>query len=252
MFAGWTLVELHWPVLLTLGLVVLLGMLMGGLNGWLTVRTGINSFIVTLALSYVYMGLLLILTRGHGFSGLPVLPQIGSRMVYQIFSPMLIVPLVLGLGLFLLYRHSVLGQQMLATGANLQAARMSGLPVDRVLLLSHVISGALTALAAIMETARLAAALPIVGEDWLLPAFLLPVLGGTLLNGGHVSVGGTLLGALLVATLQNGLQLFQVGTYWVRFFLGLMLLIVVTLDWIRTRYSNLTGYVSRKHMREAV
>jgi ribose transport system permease protein len=92
----------------------------------------------------------------------------------------------------------------------------------------------LAATAAMMVTARTGAAIPSMaghlGQDWLLPAFLAPVLGGTLLTGGRVSVLGTFLGAVLVSLLSSGLLLLQVGEFWVRAFLGLLLLAAVLLD----------------------
>ena len=93
---------------------------------------------------------------------------------------------------------------------------------------------ALAAVAAILLTARLGSALPSVAQDWLLPAFLAPLLGGTLLAGGYVSVFGTFLGATLISVLQNGLVLIEISGFWIQFFLGLTLLAVVVADKYRT------------------
>jgi ribose transport system permease protein len=95
-----------------------------------------------------------------------------------------------------------------------------------------------------MLTARLGAALPSIGGDWLLPSFLAPVLGGVLLSGGTVSIVGTFLGATLVTTIQNGLLLLEVGNFWIQFFLGLILLAAVMLD----RYRSVLGE-RRRHRR---
>jgi ribose transport system permease protein len=123
---------------------------------------------------------------------------------------------------------------MLAAGARPEAAALSGVRVDRVFILCHLLSGVLAALTALMVVARNGAAIPSMagqlGQDWLLPAFLGPVLGGTLLSGGRVSVIGTLLGAVLVTMLTNGLLLLQIGEFWVQACLGLLLLTAVLLD----------------------
>jgi ribose transport system permease protein len=108
---------------------------------------------------------------------------------------------------------------------------MSGVPVDRVIVVSHALSGVLAATAGMMLMARLGAAMPAVGgEEWLLPSFLGPVLGGTLLSGGAVSVVGTMLGALLVTTIRSGLLVLQIGNFWLQLFLGVILLLAVLID----------------------
>ncbi len=104
----------------------------------------------------------------------------------------------------------------------------------------HMLSGVLAALAGLMLVARTGAAIPSMagqlGQDWLMPAFLGPVLGGTLLTGGRVSVLGTLLGAFLVTMLTSGLLLMQVGAFWVQTYLGLLLLAAVLLDLARRSF----------------
>jgi ribose transport system permease protein len=128
---------------------------------------------------------------------------------------------------------------MLAAGANPRAAQLSGLPVGRLFVLCHAMSGALGAVVGVMLTIRNGAALPSMagqlGADWLLPAFLAPVLGGTLLTGGAVSVVGTALGAVFVDVLTNGLYMLRVGEFWIQSFLGFVLLGAVLLDRLRAR-----------------
>jgi len=157
-------------------------------------------------------------------------------------SPLLIIALAIGSLLFVLYRHSVLGRQILASGANARAAKMSGVPVDRVVTISHALSGLLAATAGMMVVARLGAAMPAVGgEDWLLPSFLGPVLGGTLLSGGAVAVVGTMLGALLVTTIRSGLLVLQIGNFWLQLYLGVILLLAVLADRWRALHAARRG-----------
>jgi ribose transport system permease protein len=112
---------------------------------------------------------------------------------------------------------------------------MSGVPVDRIIVFTHVLSGVLAAAAAIMLTAKNAAALPAAaGDDWLLPSFLAPVIGGTALAGGMVSVVGTILGALLVATIRSGLLVLQIGNFWLQLFLGVFLLAAILIERYRS------------------
>jgi ribose transport system permease protein len=109
-----------------------------------------------------------------------------------------------------------------------------------MIILCHAMSGVLAGVAGLMLVSRTGAAIPSMagqlGQDWLLPAFLGPVLGGTLLTGGRASVLGTLLGAFLVTLLTTGLLLLQVGSFWVQTWLGLLLLAAVLIDLLRRSY----------------
>jgi ribose transport system permease protein len=148
------------------------------------------------------------------------------------------VALAIGGLLYILFAHSVLGRQILSVGANSRAAEMSGIPVSRVIVYVHVLSGVLAAAAALMLTARLGAAMPAVaGDDWLLPSFLAPVIGGTSLAGGAASVIGTILGALLVSTIRSGLLILQFASFWLQFFLGVFLLAAILLERYRSALS---------------
>jgi ribose transport system permease protein len=155
-------------------------------------------------------------------------------------SSLLLVSVAVGALLAALYRLTPLGREMLAAGAKPAAAELSGVRVARVFVICHALSGVLAGVAAIMVVARTGAAIPAMagdlGQDWLLPAFLGPVLGGTLLAGGRVSVLGSFLGAVLVSELTNGLLQYRVGEFWVQSWLGLMLLLAVLMDLGRRKF----------------
>ena len=240
MTSGYLMQTLGLPIPVAILGALALGAALGWLNGFAIVRTGVNSFVITLASANLFSGAMLILTKAVPLNGLP--PEIGAfgKMRINLFtpalpvSPLLIIAIVIGIVLFILYRYSVLGRRILAAGANPRAAAMSGVPVDRVIVISHVLSGLLAAAAGMMLVARLGAAMPsVAGEDWLLPSFLGPVLGGTLLSGGAISVVGTMLGALLVTTIRSGLLVLQIGNFWLQLFLGLILLVAVLADCYR-------------------
>jgi len=208
----------------------------------LVVKTGIHSFVITLATASLFFGLMLILTKAQAFRNLPAAFNVlGKQRFLGPYSSMLFVTGFVAAALLILFKYSVIGRQILASGANPLAAEMSGASVKRAIVVAHTLSGLLAGIAGVMVTARLAAALPSVGADWLLPSFLAPLLGGTLLIGGYVSVIGTLLGAILVTILQNGLVLLKVGSFWVQFYLGITLLIAVCLDRWRSYYAQRIG-----------
>lgn len=241
MVTGYLLEGLGLPIVVSIlgGLAV--GAALGWLNGILIVRTGIHSFVITLATASLYFGAMLILTHAEAFRNLPAAFNALGKARYGYYSSLLVVTFAVGAALFVLFKYSMIGRQILAAGANPVAAKLSGTPVDRVIIIAHVLSGLCAGIAGVMVTARLAAALPSVGQDWLLPSFLAPLLGGTLLSGGVVSVVGTFLGAVLVTVLQNGLVLLKVGSFWVQFFLGLTLLAAVGLDRWRSVYVQRAG-----------
>jgi ribose transport system permease protein len=238
MVLGWLMQSLGLPVWLSIPLAMLSAAALGWLNGLLTVRTGASSFVVTLATMSVYFGVMIVLSRADPFNGLPdSFTALGKQRVFGVVWIGVFVALAAALLLAILYRFTSLGRAMLAVGANRRAAELSGIPVGRVTIACHALCGGLAGLAAIMLTARNGAALPSmaghIGVDWLLPAFLAPVLGGTPLTGGAVSVLGTVLGALLVSVISNGLFLLKVGEFWVQLFLGLILLAAVLVDRLR-------------------
>ena len=234
MTVGWLLTEtqVSLPVAIVLGL--LLGMLAGLLLGWLTLVTRLNSLIVTVAMMSVYTGLVL------RFSGGTPIPRVGGRrfpaalprwglddLFVPVLSALIVPTLVVAIVLWYLYRQTSLGRQMLAVGANERVAALSGVRVSRVVLSTFALSGLLCGVAGVMETARFGAALPNLGADWLLPAFIIPVIGGTHLRGGTVSISGTLLGAVFLMSMNQGLVALDISTFWLPFYQGLVLVVVV-------------------------
>jgi len=232
MIAGWAMQVLGLPPLVAVVFALAAGMLLGFGNGLLITWTRINSFIVTLATASLITGAMLIVTHADPFSRLPdSFTSFSETEVASLpVSNLVLVMLAVGVALFFLYRNLSLGREMLAVGANRRAARMSGLSVDRVVLLTHGISGALAAAAGLMAISADHTASPSLGSDWLLASFVAPAIGGTLLSGGLVSVPGTILGGVLLATISNGLLLVGIDNFWITVFLGVVLLLAVVLD----------------------
>jgi len=240
MMSGFLLQDLGLPIPLGLAGALALGGVLGWMNGIAIVKTGVNAFIITLASASLFLGAMLILTKAVPYNALP--PEVGAfgrLRLFGVVSPLLVIAVAIGAVLVVLYRFTSLGRQILAAGANPRAAAMSGVPVGRVIVISHVLSGVLAAAAGLMVIARLGAAMPATGgEEWLLPSFLGPVLGGTLLSGGSVAVIGTMLGAALVTTIRSGLLVLQIGNFWLQLFLGLILLFAVLVDRYRSVYAE--------------
>src|SRR5713226_5867395 len=232
MVAGWVMQSLGLPPEVAIVVALAAGLMLGFGNALLITWTRINSFIVTLATASLITGAMLILTHSDPFSRLPdSFTSFSETEVAGLpISNLVLVMFAVGVALFILYRNLSLGREMLAVGANRRAARMSGLSVDRVVLLTHGLSGALAATAGLMAIAADHTASPSLGSDWLLASFVAPAIGGTLLSGGLVSVPGTILGCVLLATISNGLLLVGIDNFWITVFLGVVLLLAVVLD----------------------
>jgi ribose transport system permease protein len=238
---GWLIEIAGFPLFLAIPAALALGAALGALNGILIVRSGLHSFIITLATMSVFFGVMLFLTRAQAYRQLPPeLSAFGKMRLVGYFSPLLLVSVAAGLLLAGLYRLTPLGREMLAAGAKAPAAELSGVRVGRTFVICHALSGVLAGVAAIMVVSRNGAAIPSMagnlGQDWLLPAFLGPVLGGTVLAGGRASVLGTFLGAVLVSVLTSGLLQFRIGEFWVQTWLGSLLLLAVLMDLARRSF----------------
>lgn len=224
------------PWLATLGGLAV-GMLCGAFNGFLIVRlgvSGVTSFLVTLASASVFTGFILGITQSVPFYNLPAgFTYVGNTQVFGVplmLGVMTVVALLVGF----LFNRLGLGRQILAIGGNIKAAELSGVPISRVVLTAHVISGLLAASAGILLVSRLGSAHPDVGKDWMLASFAAPIIGGTRLAGGKVSVFGAVLGAILLALIANGLVFLNIDIYWNTFIQGLIILGAVFLDRLRS------------------
>ena len=245
---GWLVQILGLPILLAIPVAVLFGAGLGLINGFTVVKSGVHSFIITLASMSIFFGVMIFLTKANAFNGMP--PEVqafGKMKFFKTISPLLLISIAMCIGLAVFYKLTTLGREMLAAGANPRAAELSGILTGRVITACHVLTGALAAVAGLMVTARTGAAVPSMagqlGQDWLLPAFLAPVLGGTLLSGGRVSVFGTLLGAAFVTIMTSGLLLMRVGEFWILAFLGFMLLVAVLADRARQIFLKNKGMI---------
>jgi ribose transport system permease protein len=250
MAMGYLLERAGLPLPLAIAGALALGGALGAVNGVLIVRSGLHSFNITLATMSVFFGAMVFVSRAQAFRALP--PEIaafGKMRIEGYVSPLLIVSIVVGLALIVLYRLTPLGREMLAAGARAAAAELSGVRIGRTFILCHSLSGILAGIAAIMVVARTGAAIPSMagdlGQDWLLPAFLGPVLGGTALAGGRVSVLGAFLGSVLVSELTNGLLQYRIGEFWVQSWLGLLLLLAVLIDLGRRKLLAKIGSFAR-------
>jgi ribose transport system permease protein len=244
---GWCYQELSLPLAAGLLVGLAVGALVGAAAGWTIQATGVNSFVVTLALDFGLIGLVSLLYSGVGDGvAFHVHPAGMDSLRNDTFSdyctgsvcgppvPLTVpIALVAAVAVGVLFRRLRLGREILMTGSSLKAAELSGIPTARRVVQAHALSGLLAALAGFLLAINNGAFSADIGGQFLLPSFLGPVLGGTLLAGGAVSIVGTVLGAALTEVIQTGLTLLQFQVEKLKIFIGLVLLAALSLDRIR-------------------
>lgn len=220
----------HLPLIFVIALSLCCGAVIGWTNGILTQLWAIPPFIVTLGMMSALRGLALMLTDGRSISGFPnSFLWIGNGAIVGLPNPVLITVLVtVILGLYLW--RSIGGIRLYAIGGNPQAAVIAGLSVRKYIVMTYVVSGLASSIGALVLTSRLNAALPTSGTGYELDAIAAAVIGGASLAGGYGSVFGTLLGALLVATLRNGLSVNNVSSYLQQVVIGVVIIGSVALN----------------------
>ena len=227
---GGMLEVLEFPIALAVPAALAIGVIGGLINGLLIVRTGINGFIITLATASAFTGINFGMTKAVPFYKMPAgLVAFGDQHLGP-FPYLLAAPVAIALLLALFLFRMVPGRRLLAVGGNSHAAALSGISPSGMVVLAHAISGGLAAGAAILAVAQLGSAQPLIGGDWLLMSFAAPIIGGTALAGGSVSIVGTGLAVLVIALIQNGMVLAKVDPYWVQFLLGALILAAVGLN----------------------
>jgi putative xylitol transport system permease protein len=212
----------------TLGLAV--GALLGAVNGLLVARLSVPPFVATLGMLSVARGFTYIYNGGTPVSDLPDgYLAIGGGHVLQIPVAILIFAAVIGIFWFIL-RYTTYGRYIYAVGGNIKSAKTSGIGTGKVLFSVYVVSGLLAGLAGVLLAARTTAALPQAGMSYELDAIAAVVIGGTSLSGGAGSLGGTVIGALLIGVINNGLNLLWVSSYYQQVIKGVIIVVAVLLD----------------------
>ena len=231
--AGMAMQDYHLDPPVALGVALVVGSLAGLFNGAIITRLHLNSFVATLATSFIFAGLVNGISKGNPYTNIPKdITFIGRGDVFGV--PILFVlMLVLLTGVAYFFRFAVTGRRILATGGNAEAARLSGVRTDRIIVLANVLSGLFAALAGFLWITRVGSAQPSIGSDWLIISFAVAIIGGTALAGGEISALGLGAAAIMLTLIKNGLIMFNVNVYFEQTFLGLVILLAVSLESLR-------------------
>ncbi|XEC95290.1 ABC transporter permease [Paenibacillus tarimensis] len=206
------------------------GTLMGVLNGVLVAKGRLAPFIVTLATMTVFRGLTLVYTEGKPITGLnDDFGFLGKGYFLQI--PMPVIWMVISFAvLYIILKHTTFGRRVYAVGSNEEATWLSGISTSKVKIMVYSISGLLAAVSGIILTSRLNSAQPTAGGAYELDAIAAVVLGGTSLAGGRGWIVGTLIGAVIIGVLDNGLNLLNVSSFYQQVVKGAVILVAVLFD----------------------
>ena len=219
------------PILAML-LGVLLGVLLGAINGLIIAKGKVAPFIATLATMTIFRGLTLVYTEGRPISGLGdsfTFQMLGKGYILGIPVPVVTMAISFAV-LYFILKKTTFGRRVYAVGGNEEASRLSGINVDRIKIYVYSLAGGLTAIASLILTSRLNSAQPTAGNMFELDAIAAVVLGGTSLTGGRGWIVGTLVGALIIGVLNNGLNLIGVSSFFQQVVKGAVILIAVLLD----------------------
>lgn len=218
------------PVPLAIIAGLALGAVCGLINGVLVAIVGLQPFIVTLGTLSTYRAIALIYTGGNPVLGIPAdYRAIFNGTVFGLPSPVLIVAVVAVIA-WIVLKKTPLGEYLLAVGGNEEAAYIAGVPIALTKISAYAISGLLAALTSLILIGRLGAAEPILGNLWELDAIAASAIGGASLMGGKGSIIGTLLGAIILGAMRNGLTLMNVQAFYQLLATGLIILVAMIID----------------------
>ncbi|MDI9606901.1 MAG: ABC transporter permease [Atribacterota bacterium] len=230
--------QVKWGGSLFLSIVIplLIGGGIGFLNGFISTKGGLHPFIVTLGTMSIFRGATLLVAKGRPISGMSrSFRFIGAGMIGPIPFPVI---LFLGSVIIaaIILRRTVFGRYIYAIGGNEEAALLSGIRVDRYKISAFTILGFLSALSGLILTSRLNSGELVAGEGYELDVIASVVIGGTSMMGGEGGVYGTLIGALLIGVISNGLNLLGVQPYWQMIVRGSIIILAVLMDKMKRRF----------------
>jgi len=224
------------PVAAAILLTVACGVAVGLVNGLLLTRLKLpHPFISTLGTMNVARGAALLIAGGVPISGMPAgFRDVLAGELLRIPSPVIVAGLAYAVAHVFLTR-TVYGRDLYAIGGNREAARLCGIPVDRRLNMAYALSGGAAGLAAVVLAARMNSGFPLAGSGAELDAIAAVIIGGASFFGGVGTVGGTLIGALIIGFLRNGLNLLDVSAFWQMIVIGVVIVVAVFIDVLRQR-----------------
>jgi ribose transport system permease protein len=235
------MMNLGYPVWLSILLTLLFGLVIGWFHGLFVTKLKMHGFLITLVTLGLARGFILVLTNAFPITGLPrEFTAMGQGYIADLIPVPLVICVVIAALAHYLLRFTYIGRQIYATGSNLEAARLSGVNVDARIILCYIVSVVCAATVGMIQSARLSIGHPAAGEGYELLAIAACILGGVSLMGGQGGIFGIVVGAALIGTVQNEMVMLNINPYWHKIVISLVLLVAITLDYVRRR-RNRTG-----------
>ncbi|MFD9849713.1 ABC transporter permease/substrate-binding protein [Streptomyces parvus] len=231
---AWSATSAGVPVVLAVVLAIVTGIACGFVNGALISYGKLPPFIATLAMLSIARGLSLVISQGSPIAFPDSVSRLGDTLGGRLPVPVLVM-IAMGLVTALILGRTFIGRSMYAIGGNEEAARLSGLRVKRQKIVIYALSGLFAAVAGIVLASRLVSAQPQAAQGYELDAIAAVVIGGASLAGGVGKASGTLIGALILAVLRNGLNLLSVSAFWQQVVIGVVIALAVLLDTLRRK-----------------
>lgn len=218
-------------VLLGIFVTLLVGLFCGALNGVFISYFGFPAFIVTLSTMWLYRGIAYVITNGQAIVNLPE-GNMNLALGKFIYLPYIVWLILIAYFIcYLVLHHFTIGRKIYAIGDNAESARLSGVNVKLIRLIVFIVSGLMSSIGAIILMSRLNSGQPVAGQSFEMSAIAAAVIGGTsLTKGGVGSISGTLIGALFISSLLNGLVILNVTSFWQQVFMGIVVLIAIGVD----------------------
>ena len=221
---------------------LIVGGIVGSVSGSLIVYGGLPPFIATLAMLSIASGLALVILKGRPLSGYPhAFRNLTTFYVFGWLPTSVIIAVILMVIAALYFKYAPSGRSLFAMGANLEVARLSGIPTRRLTMLVYIIAGILAAGGGAMMTSRLGSAQPTAGVGFELDVIAAVVIGGALLSGGYGSIAGTAVGVIMIGVLRNGLNLLNVSSFWQQVVIGAVIALAVLIEQVRQKRGARAG-----------
>ena len=232
-FAAYVMGNLGWPIWAAIAGSIILCSMVGMLNGVIVTKTGIAPFVVTLSVQQIFRGFAMLLANGapirirdQGFI------NIGTTYIGPVAFPVIYMIIIMAL-CYVVLNKSQFGRHIYALGGNKTAARFAGIRTQRIEVMVYALSGFLAGIAGIVLAARMTAGVPATGDGYECDAIAAVVLGGASFTGGIGTIGGTLIGAIIIGVLNNGLNMLNVASFWQYVAKGVVILLAVMVDVLR-------------------
>lgn len=225
--------HLGWPAWAAILIALVVGTACGLISSMIITKLRLMAFIVTLAMMNIYRGTASVFTNGYSAQGMPPFVQwVGQGGVFGFPVPILMM-LVVYIGAWFVQKKTSFGLGLYAIGGNANAAKLSGIHIERVRMIAFLIDGFLAAVAGLILAGRMNSTNPAMATGVEMDCIAAAAIGGTSMAGGEGNIWGTLIGALLMGVVRNGLNQLGISAFWQQIALGVVVLLAVTIDSMR-------------------